>query len=315
VKQKSKKVLSRGARLSSHLTVIDAIDGGSPEPVYLVWSHKEWCPIVCKIMDSPEHAEHEALVMSYFSHQNIARTFGVSEQIYLLMPYIPGTSLSAGIDAAPHHRLSVSDSMRLAIHIGAALIHIHNRGYLHMDVKPDNIIVGADGRPTLFDFGCARKICAARPPKVIGTNLYIAPEECRLGSPGTGADVFSFSVMLYEMLGGEFPFGRSTREAPFPQLKNDATPIRQHRAALPRALENLLQACLERNPAFRPELAEIMPLLHTFIDSGARMWPIEIEPGQAVRANGVDAKPAAANKPPVENAPLHDSKVAPVLLH
>jgi eukaryotic-like serine/threonine-protein kinase len=296
-----KKVLNPGARLTSQLTVVAAIDAGSPEPVYLVWNHKEWCPMVCKIMESPEYADREAFIMSYFTHPNIARAFGVSEQVYLLMPYIPGTPLSAGIDAAPHHRLSVSDSMRLAIHIGAALIHIHNRGYLHMDVKPDNIIIGADGRPTLFDFGSARKIGAARPPKVIGTNLYIAPEECML---------FSFAVMLYEMLSGEFPFGRSTRQAPFPQLKNDATPIRKHRAAVPRALENLLQACLERDQAFRPELPEILPLLHTFINSGAQMWPAEIEPGKVV-----GTKKMAATTPVVENVPLQDMTVAPSLLH
>jgi eukaryotic-like serine/threonine-protein kinase len=281
MKQKPKKVFGRGARLNSNLTVVDEIDGGSPEPVYLVWNHQQWCPMVCKIMESPQRAEQEALIMSCFSHPNIVRSFGIAEQIYLLMPYIPGTLLSDAIDTAPQHRFSVSDSMRLAIHIGAALIHIHSRGYIHMDVKPGNIIIGEDGRPTLFDFGCARNIFGNRPPTAIGTNLYIAPEECELGRAGPSADVFSFSVMLYEMLAGEFPFGRDSKDRPFPQLNGEALPIRKYRANAPRALENLLCAGLEHNPAFRPELAEFLPLLHTFISKGPPMWPPEIKLCQA----------------------------------
>jgi eukaryotic-like serine/threonine-protein kinase len=306
VKQKPKKVLSRGARLTSHLTVIDAIDSGSPEPVYLVWNHDQWCPMVCKVMETPRRAEQEALVMSCFSHPNIVRSFGIAEHVHLLMPYIPGTLLSDAIDAAPRHRLSVSDSMRLAIYIGAALIHVHNRGYLHMDVKPDNIIIGADGRPTLFDFGSARNIGASRPPSAIGTNLYIAPEECALRNTGPSADVFSFTVMLYEMLAGEFPFGRGTANEPFPQLNGAAKAIREHRATVPRALENLLHAGLERNPAFRPELPELLPQLHKFIDRGPPMWPANIKPGHRSGVkNTSNIRNAAIGEPS-----LQDMKVA-----
>jgi eukaryotic-like serine/threonine-protein kinase len=292
--KKTKKVpLKMGARLDDNLTVISVIDGGSVDPVYLVWHKRDWCPLACKVMQSPHRAKSEFDVLSCFAHPNIVRPIGISGQVNLLMPFVEGTLLSDAIDIAPRHRLSVSDTMRLAIYVGAALTHVHTRGFLHMDVKPDNIIVGVDGRPMLFDFGSARRIGGERPNTYVGTNVFIAPEECSLGPVGTGADIFSLAVTIYEMLTGKVPFGRDTPDNPFPQLSRDATPMKTYRQNVPRGLENLIIACLERNPAFRPELAEILPMLHSFIEHGPPMWPPNLELGSG---HGVPERAAVAPK-------------------
>jgi eukaryotic-like serine/threonine-protein kinase len=278
--RKVRKVpLKMGARLDDDLTVISVIDGGSVEPVYLAWHKRDWCPLACKVMQSPPRAKSEFDILSCFAHPNIVRALGISGQVNLLMPFVEGILLSNAIDSAPRCQLSVSDTMRLAIYIGAALTHVHSREFVHMDVKPDNIIVGVDGRPMLFDFGSARRIGSERPDTYIGTNVYIAPEECSLGSVGPGADVFSLAVTIYEMLTGEVPFGRDTPDKPLPQLTKDVTPLKTYRTNVPRGLENLLFACLERNPAFRPELAEVLPMLHRFIKHGPPMWPPNLELG------------------------------------
>ncbi len=269
-----------GSMLGSKFTVLGVIDGGGTEPVYIVWNHESWCPMACKVMQSMENAEREAEVLREFSHPNIVRVFEVVRPGYLLMPFIEGPLLSNLIDHAPKRRLGISNALRVAIHMGAAINHVHTRGFLHLDVKPDNVIVAAGGHPVLFDFGTARRIGAPRPDKVIGTNSYIAPEECRLGDTGPGADVFSLGVTIYEMLTGEIPFGKGTPKAPFPQLKLDPTPVRDYRPAVPRPLENLIFACLERNPDFRPALAELLPALNTMIQSGPRMWPQDFKPGR-----------------------------------
>ncbi len=280
-KRSGAKLAKIGARLTDDLTVLAVIDGGSAEPVYLVWSHRNWCPMACKVMRSAHSAKVEAETIGNFAHPNVVRGLGIANHVHLLMPFIEGTQLSSAIDSARQLRLSVSNSMRLAIYVGAALIHIHDRGFLHMDVKPDNIIVGVDGRPTLFDFGSARRMDAERPSVSVGTNVYMAPEECRMAAVGTSADVFSLAVTIYEMLTGEVPFGRDTPADPFPQLSNDVIAPRKFRKNLPQELENLLFACLERDPAFRPKLAEILPQLHIFIEHGPPMWPADLDLGSS----------------------------------
>ncbi len=286
-----------GSMLGSHLTVLGVIDGGGCEPVYIVWNHQSWCPMACKVMQSFENAEHEAEVLREFSHPNIVRVFDVVRPGYLLMPFLEGPLLSHMIDHAPKRRLAVSNALRVAIHMGAAINHVHARGFLHLDVKPDNVIVAAGGHPVLFDFGTARRIGAPRCKKVIGTNSYIAPEECVLGDTGPSADVFSLGVSLYEMLTGEIPFGKGTAKAPFPQLKLDPTPLRNYRPSVSRTIENLIFACLERNPEFRPDLAELLPALNNMIESGPRMWPDFFKPDKVKQKRSE----------PQASAALHDS--------
>ena len=132
---------------------------------------------------SQRRAHREATALSSLEHPNIVRCFGVHEPVYVLMEYLQGPSLSDFIQGRPDGRLSVSDSIRVAIHLGAALEHIHGKGFLHLDVKPDNVVI-VHGRPVLFDFGSLRVRTAERPQQVHGTDPYIAPEEWLLEEAG-----------------------------------------------------------------------------------------------------------------------------------
>lgn len=289
------KPLAAGARLGSCLSVLTPIDPGSKEPVYLVWHHEAWCVMACKVMSSLDRALREAEKLKSLSHPSIVRLLDVREPGLLLMPFLEGPRLSDVIDGTPNHRLAISDALRVAIHIGAALVHIHARNMVHLDIKPDNVIVAAGGRPVLFDFGTARKLDGRRPDKPAGTDAYIAPEECRLETTGPAADVFSLGVMLYEMLAGDVPFGKGTAAAPFPQLKRQPAALRKVRRSVPAALENLVFACLEKKPEFRPELPELLPQLNALISKGPRMWPDGFDPS-SFRAAAKDL-PALARNP------------------
>lgn len=273
-------LLRQGDRIGVNLIVLDVIDDGAKEPIYIVWHQGQWCPLACKMFPSHEGAMREAAILTEFSHPFIVRIFGVERPGCLLMPFLEGRTLAQIIDDAPRNRLSVSDALRVAIHIGSALLHIHERGFLHLDIKPGNIIVTPGGRPVLFDFGTARRLEAPRPSEVTGTNAYIAPEECHLGETGPAADVFSLAVTLFEMLTGEMPFGRDDKTGPFPQTIREPTPPRIHRKSIPEELENLIVACLERNPDYRPTLQEILPALNSFITHGPSMWPIDFDPAR-----------------------------------
>src|SRR5262249_60169816 len=96
------------------------------------------------------------------------------------MESLGGPTLRRLIRTSRQRRLSVANALRVAIHVGAALTHVHERGFVHLDVKPSNVIV-VGGRPVLVDFGAARPRTARPLGYVAGTDPYMAPEQCRGG--------------------------------------------------------------------------------------------------------------------------------------
>ena len=278
-----------GSRIGDNITVLHRLNR-SDDPVFLVWDHAAWCPVVCKMFGSRRRAHREATALSSLDHPNIVRCLGVHEPVYVLMEYLQGRSLADCIHQRPQGRLSVSDSIRVAIHIGAALEHIHGKGFLHLDVKPDNVMI-VHGRPVLFDFGSLRDRSAARPEQIHGTDAYIAPEEWLLEETGTPADVFSLGVTLFEMLTGKLPFPQPAKRGAS-HAKRGPKRLKAHRSQVSRSLEELVMQCFERNPAARPALAALLPALHGHIRSGPPMWPRKLQnspiwrsgPGSAVAA-------------------------------
>jgi eukaryotic-like serine/threonine-protein kinase len=263
--------LRPGSRIGDNLTVVQRLNRRGDDPVLLVWDHASWCPMVCKMFGSERRARREAKALSSLEHPNIVRCFGVHEPVYVLMEYLEGRSLSDFIHQRPEGRLSVSDSIRVAIHLGAALEHIHGKGFLHLDVKPDNIMV-VHGRPVLFDFGSLRVQDAARPQQVHGTDPYIAPEEWLLEQTGPSADVFSLGVTLYEMLTGKLPFPQFGRRGAS-QLTCPPKRLKAYRPQISQRLEDIVLQCLARDPQARPALGALLPALHGEICSGPAMWP------------------------------------------
>ncbi len=146
--------MSRRLRLADHLSVIARVGKGGGGQVFIVWSRRAWCPMACKVIDSARRAHREAEILAALDHPNIVRFFG-HRSTSLLMEYLDGPTLRRVIRTSRRRRLSVSNAVRVAIHLGAALTHIHERGFVHLDVKPSNVIV-VGGRPVLFDFSTAR---------------------------------------------------------------------------------------------------------------------------------------------------------------
>ena len=268
-----------GAKIGDQHTVLGTIDAkAGRHPIYAVWDHRAWCPMACKIFPSQQRAEQEAEVISAMAHPGIVRLFGIGEHANLLLEYVVGQPLGDLMDDKPNGHLSQSDALRVAIHIGGALEHVRDRGFIHLDVNPTNILVTAR-RPVLIDFGTARRRGEKRPSKPVGTDAYISPEECLLQEVTPAADVFALGVTLFELLTGKMPFSKGTKTRPFPQIETEPMSIRKPRPSLPRALDDLVLSCLARDPAARPALVELLPRLNAFIRSGQRMWPAKFQPG------------------------------------
>jgi serine/threonine-protein kinase len=272
-----------GARVGDDLTLINAIANvRGRHPVYVGWLHSAWAPVVAKVFRSLDDArkEHEAIVAC--AHPSVVQSFGVYGPDFMLMEMLEGRTLR---QTMRRKRLSIADALRTAVPIGAALAKAHAAGYLHMDVKPENIMV-VDERPVLFDFGAARKIGARRPSKAQGTDAYLAPEERALKQVGPAADVYSLGVMLYEMLTGRLPFGRKG-ETPL------AGAVRDFRPGVSAELERLVMGCMAADPAARPVLTELLPALNREIRTGDRMWPDQLRVAPRRRAVGAAKTPPA----------------------
>jgi eukaryotic-like serine/threonine-protein kinase len=266
-----------GTRFGSDLTVLGIVDDRGNEPVYLVWHHKSWCPMLCKVLQSMEAAQREADILLALAHPNIVRCFGVNGSNCLLMEYLEGPSLHLLAKSRPKRQLAISDALRISIYVGAALSQVHDRGLLHLDVKPANVVV-VNGRPVLCDFGIARWQAEPRPNGMRGTEGYVAPEECRLEQLTPAADIFGLGVTLYELLTGKMPFPEKKEGEPYPQTLRPPSPVRKYRSAVPVELEELVLSCLSRHPKARPSLAALLPSLSRFIKSGPRMWPKGFDP-------------------------------------
>ena len=284
-----------GGKIGGDLTVIGMVDKSSGRhPVYIAWSHTDWCPVACKVYETMARAEHEAKVLFTLNHPNIIRVLGAAPPGVLVTEFLEGPTLHRLIRDCPGHRMEVSDAMRVAIHIGAALAHIHRRGAVHLDVKPTNVIITA-GRPVLFDMEAVRALGSPRPQQVMGTGPFIAPEECELRDVTPAADVFSLCATLYQMITGDIPFAVHKAGRRYPQTHKDAMPPHVLRDGLDPVLSELLMAGLARDPAARPTLPDLLLALNVFIADGGHMWPdtlhLAVKPPAAPR-RGRQAPPA-----------------------
>ena len=269
--------LTVGMPVAPGITVLGVVDDGGEDAVYLVWNHRAWCPMACKVYARCGDARREAAVLGALEHPNIVRGLGAGSSGYLLMEYLDGPTLKQLIQSSKQGRLSLPNAMRVGIYLGSALIHMHSRGFVHLDVKPSNVVIYR-GRPVLFDLGTARPCSRPQLKSSIGTDFYMSPEQCERGQVSPASDVFAFGVTLFQMLTGQLPFPKARSRTSFPQTRVDPTPLRKHLPRAPQALESLLQACMARPVAARPALSQLLPALHAFINTGPRMWPASLAP-------------------------------------
>jgi len=245
--------------------------------------------------------QREARVVAKLEHPNIVPVYDYAEhenRPYLVMKYIEGDTLKARLNQGP---LSSEEINQIVDSVGSALAYAHKQGVLHRDIKPSNVLVSTDGQMYLADFGLARIAQSGESTlssdMIMGTPQYISPEQA-MGKKDLDArtDLYSFGVMLYEMVVGQVPFNADT---PFSVIHDHIyTPLplpHKVNPSVPESVERVLLKALAKEREDRYE--DVSTLVQAFKDAweeaGVPMQGTFVRLSQAL-------KPAIAKTPPSE---------------
>ena len=280
-----------GAQLGDDVTIVSRIRRGGIGDVYSAWSTRLWAPVACKVLRSELVGEpgarwrlmHEGRVLRALTHPRIVRLFDINERAdppYLLLELLEGPTVADVL--ARDGPLPADVAVRLALHVASALLHAHRRGFLHLDVKPSNVVL-MGGYPKLIDFSISRRCSVASPKSRRGTARSMAPEQCLRRPLGPATDVFGLGGLLFQMLANSAAFPdvsystNSPLEARYPQILFDATPLESVRPDVPSELTAIVNRCLMRRAADRyQEMLAVMCALAPF--AGTSIWPPGIDP-------------------------------------
>ena len=222
---------------------------------------------------SLERFEREAKTLAGLHHPNIAGIYGVEEQDgakYLVLEFVEGETLADRIDRGP---IRLDEALELAAQIAAGIEAAHEAGVIHRDLKPGNIIVTPEGKARVLDFGLARfddggtsssvildtpTISSPQPQHsptiagtILGTAAYMSPEQARGRRVDKRTDIWSFGVVLYEMLVGSSPFVGETATDTIGAVLHKGFSLDGLPDGTPRMVRHVLERCLERDKARR----------------------------------------------------------------
>ena len=200
----------------------------------------------------------EAKLAAALDHPFICKVYEIGEEderAFISLEYVRGQTLREKLAEGP---LALREAWQIASQIAAALGEAHQRGIVHRDLKPTNIMLTPDGHVKVMDFGLAKQLIHAEGQEqsltgmtktgtTVGTLPYMSPEQVRGQKVDTRSDLFSFGVMLYEMLTGEHPFRRSlAADTAVAILGNQPESIRQHRPEVGEELESVVMKLLTK---------------------------------------------------------------------
>jgi serine/threonine protein kinase len=255
--------LAAGDEIAQGRSVLRLLGGGRRYEAYLVWDERMLAPMVAKLI-RPDHAEdgaalralrREAEALEALAHRVILRGFDAvphPPHPHVLVEHLEGPTLRELIRA--RGPLPAERVRTLGMGVASALHFLAAEGWLHLDLKPGNILMSAP--PRVIDLSLARTLDrAARVREPIGTNAYMAPEQCASnGELSPAADIWGLGATLYHALMGRRPFRRSGPAERFPQL-TDGVP--RPPQGVPQGLTDAVLACMRSDPAERPTAAEL----------------------------------------------------------
>ncbi len=261
----------------SHYRIVSPIASGGMGEVYLAEDEKLGRRVALKILPEDILADRnrlrrfrrEAEAISALNHPNILTIFefGSDNDVHFLASeFVKGETLRARLK---NGRLTLHDTLEIATQIASALCAAHEAGVVHRDIKPENVMIRDDGYVKVLDFGLAKlteqmswdsvnvtKEFLSQPGVIMGTVSYMSPEQARARSTDARSDIFSFGVVLFEMLTGHVPFaGETTPDVIAGIIQSEPRTASSYNGSVPDEMDRIIAKCLEKDRDIRYQTA------------------------------------------------------------
>lgn len=255
-------MLSNGTFLGNRYEIIEKIGSGGMSDVYRAKDHSLGRDVAIKVLKS-DFAQDSSFVTKFraeaqsaaaLEHPNIVNIYDVGSEdglYYIVMEYIEGITLKQYI--AKKGRLGYNEALSIAIQMARGIEAAHNKGIVHQDIKPQNIIISKEGKVKVTDFGIAR---AANSNTIhagsMGSVHYVSPEQARNGFVSYASDIYSLGIVMYEMVTGRVPFDGDTPVAiAIQHIQSQMTPPEEIVPGLPIAVSRIIEKCTMKSPERR----------------------------------------------------------------
>ena len=243
----------------SHYKILEKLGEGGMGVVYKAQDLKLDRLVALKFL--PEHMTadevekerfiHEAKAASSLNHPNVTTIYEIDEfegQLFIAMEYCPGQSVKELIEK---EELTLKKVLEIAVQICEGLTAAHEKDVIHRDIKSDNIMVAPEGRVKIMDFGLAKLKGATKltsTGSTLGTVSYMSPEQAQAMEVDQRSDIFSFGVVLYEMIAGQLPFGGDHEAAVIYSIVNETPePLARYKANVPEGLQRVVDKALTKD--------------------------------------------------------------------
>lgn len=263
--------MMKGMVFAERYKLVDFIGQGGMSLVYRAVDVRTGHSVAVKILKSEynsdkeflERFQREAQAASLMSHHNLVNLLDVgveSDYRYLVLEYVNGNTLKDVI--RQKGRLNYQTTIQITIRILSALQHAHDNGIIHRDIKPQNVLIHADGHVKVADFGIARMTNAftiSKSDTVVGSVHYSSPEQATGSVVEATSDLYSTGVVMYEMLTGRVPFvGDTPVSVAMQHIKDEPPPIADFAPETPPAVIAVVMKAMEKNPKKRFQSAREM---------------------------------------------------------
>ena len=283
----------------SHYKILEKIGEGGMGVVYKAQDTKLQRPVALKflpphIAGSPEEKTrfiHEAQSASALNHTNVTTIYGIeesSEGLFIVMEYVEGRTLKQMIEK---ETFSIKKVLEIGIQVCEGIAMAHEKGVVHRDIKSDNIMLTPRGQVKIMDFGLAKLKGTTKithTGSTLGTAAYMSPEQAQGEEVDQRSDIFSFGVVMYELLTGQLPFKGEHQAAVIYSIMNETPePLARYKAGVPDELQRVVDKALAKNQDERYQhmddmLADLRKLKRSFESTVVQPSPKELQPSIAV---------------------------------
>lgn len=331
-----------GKRLDGRYELQEVIGVGGMAVVYKAYDNIDDRTVAVKILKDEFLAseefrrrfKNESKAIAVLSHPNIVKVYDVSygdKLQYIVMEYVEGITLKEYIEQ--QGVISWKETVHFTTQILRALQHAHDKGIVHRDIKPQNIMLLENGTIKVTDFGIARfsrSETRTMTDTAIGSVHYISPEQARGDITDDKSDIYSVGVVMYEMLTGQLPFqSDNSVSVAIMQLQTDPVKPREINSSIPEGLEQITMRAMQKNPKDRYQSAAEMILdleefkrnpsikfdYSYFVDNEPTKFVDKTAPVTVPMANSSDTRVIDNPQPATEetNKTTEKNKMIPIL--